>query len=79
MDEARAVLERLDRIDALELEGAPAEILLDEVRALLAEAEAWVRAEPRGTDLAREALDRCREALEGPAPMTEKTGRTLLA
>ncbi len=79
MDEARTVLERLDRIDALELEGAPAEILLDEVRALLGEAEAWVRTEPRGTDLAREALDRCRETLERPAPMTEKTGRTLLA
>ncbi len=65
MDEARAVLERLERIDALERDGAPAERLLGEVRALLAEAEAWVRAEPRGTDPAQDALERCRDVLAG--------------
>jgi len=64
MDEARAVLERLERIEALEASGASAGILLDEVRGLLAEAEAWVRAEPSGTDLAESALQRCREALQ---------------
>jgi len=63
MDEARAVLERLERIEALEASGAPAAVVLDEVRGLLADAEAWVRAEPAGTDLAETALDRCREAL----------------
>ena len=64
MDEARAVLERLERIEALEASGAPAAVVLDEVRGLLADAEAWVRAEPAGTDLAESALQRCREALQ---------------
>jgi hypothetical protein len=63
MDEARAVLARLQRIEALEQSGAPARVLLGEVRGLLADAEAWVRAEPAGTDLAESALERCREAL----------------
>jgi hypothetical protein len=45
MDEARAVLERLARIEALDrAEAAPGE-LLEELRALVREAEAWSRAE----------------------------------
>ncbi len=64
MEEARAVLARLDRIEALERERAPAGELLAEVRALLAEAEAWVRAEPAGTERAEDALERCRERAE---------------
>ena len=63
MDEARAVLARLERIEALEADGAPARLLLDEVRGLLADAEIWVRSERAGTDLAETALERCREAL----------------
>jgi hypothetical protein len=43
LDEARAVIERLDRIDALEREGAPPETLLGELQALVREAEAWAR------------------------------------
>ena len=43
MDEARAVLDRLGRIDALERAGAPAGELLDELRALVQEAELWAR------------------------------------
>ncbi len=42
MDEAR-VLARLDRIDALDREGAAPGELLAEVRGLLREAEAWTR------------------------------------
>jgi hypothetical protein len=61
MEEARTVLARLERIEALERADAPAATLLDEVRALLAEAEAWVRLE--GDDRARHALARCDEAL----------------
>ena len=57
------MLERLERIEALERDGAPARELLDEVRGLLHDAEAWVRAEPAGTDLAEAALERCRDAL----------------
>ena len=63
MDEARAVLARLERIEALERVGAPAALVLDEVRGLLPDAEAWVRTERGGTDLAETALERCREAL----------------
>jgi hypothetical protein len=66
MDEARAVLRRLERIDALEREGAPARSLLAEVRAL-EEAAAWVAAEPGDTVAADAALDRCRAALLQPA------------
>jgi hypothetical protein len=64
VDEARAVLERLRRIELLEREGATAPHLLAEVRALLVEAEAWVRAEPSGTARAEQALEECRQALE---------------
>jgi len=63
MDEARAVVRRLGRIEALERGRAPAGALLAEVRALLVEAEAWVRAEPSGTEPAEDALERCRDAL----------------
>lgn len=63
MDEARAVVRRLKRIETLERGRAPAGSLLAEVRALLVEAEAWVRAEPGGTDAAEEALERCRDAV----------------
>ncbi len=63
MDEARAVLHRLERIETLEREGAPTRSLLAEVQALLAEAEVWVAAERDGTDLAEQALRRCRKAV----------------
>jgi hypothetical protein len=63
VDEARAVLARLETIEALEAAGAPASVLLDEVRGLLADAETWVRTEREGTDPAETALERCREAL----------------
>jgi hypothetical protein len=70
MDEARCVLERLHRIDELKTDGAPAEVLLNEVRALLGEAEAWLEAEGP-SDRAARALDSSRDALAGetaPAP-----------
>lgn len=67
MDEARAVLQRLGRIEALEREGAPPRSLLAEVHALLEEAEAWVASERGGADDAEAALERCRDALAVPA------------
>jgi hypothetical protein len=67
MDEARAVMRRLGRIEALEREGATARSLLAEVHALLGEAEAWVASVRRGADDAEAALDRCRDALAAPA------------
>lgn len=57
------MLERLRRIEALERESAPPRWLLAEVRELLREAEAWLEVERSGTDLAAEALERCREAI----------------
>jgi hypothetical protein len=67
MDEARAVLRRLSRIEALDREGASARSLLAEVHALLEEAEAWVASERGGAEAAGAALDRCRDALAQPA------------
>ena len=63
MDEARAVLERLDRIEALDRAEAPAGELLDELRGLVHDAERWLRAEPEPRG-AVEALAGCRTALE---------------
>jgi len=59
MDEARAVIHRLERIEALDREGATPQLLLADVRELLREGEEWVRAEREGTDRAAEALERC--------------------
>jgi hypothetical protein len=61
MDEARRVLERLERIEKLRGGGAPAAVLLSEVRALLSDGERWLASErPEGLDDARAVLDRCR-------------------
>jgi hypothetical protein len=64
MDEARAVLERLGRIDVLERAGAHPAHLLAELRELVREAELWLAAERDDTRRAADALDDCREALE---------------
>lgn len=61
MEEARRVLERLDRIEALDRANAGPAELLPELRGLLADAEVWVRVE--GGDAADEAVIRLREAL----------------
>jgi hypothetical protein len=72
MEEARRVLARLERIEALQRECAlPAE-LLDELRALLREAEEWARVEREVPESALDAVVRGRQ-------MLERTSRTLLA
>lgn len=63
MDEARAVIDRLNRIEALDREGAPAGMLLAELRELVREAEAWVHVEHE-PERAVDAVDRCKAALE---------------
>jgi hypothetical protein len=64
MDEARRVIDRLERIDRLRGDGAPAEVLLSEVRALLTDGERWLATERvEGLDEARATLDRCRQRL----------------
>jgi hypothetical protein len=62
MDEAHAVLARLERIEVLDRGGARREVLLDELRELLAEAEAWSRTE--GGDAGERATEGLRAALE---------------
>jgi hypothetical protein len=65
MDEARRVMERLERIDRLRGSGAPAADLLAEVRGLLTDGERWLAAErPEGLDGAHSALERCRAEIE---------------
>jgi hypothetical protein len=69
VDEARAVIHRLDRIEALEREGAGPKQVLAEVRELLREGEAWLGAE-RDEKLAADALEGCRAAYEqGATPV----------
>jgi hypothetical protein len=71
----RAILERLQRIDGLRREDAPAGVLLDAVRSLLADAETWVREDPAAPPAAASAIERSREALAAG----EKRPETALA
>jgi hypothetical protein len=64
MDEARRVLERLERIETLRRTDAPPAVLLVQMRRLLAEGERWLAVERLdGSERARAALDRCRAQL----------------
>jgi hypothetical protein len=67
MEEARAVMLRLERIEALEREGARPEQLLAEVRELLREGEAWLLSEGARSGAAADALERCRLAHDSGA------------
>jgi hypothetical protein len=68
VDEARTVIRRLERIEALQSEEAPAAALLTEVRQLLREGEAWLAAERDGAG-SRGAGGETR-----PAPDVDGTG-----
>lgn len=78
MDEARRVMERLERIERLRrVEGSP-RALLAEVRGLLEDGEAWLAAEGRDADVAAAALGRCRQRLDAVGevrPEQAATGR----
>jgi hypothetical protein len=63
MDEATKLIERLERIATLDATREAPTQLLDELRALVVEAEAWVRLE--GDTRARSAVTRLREEAEG--------------
>jgi hypothetical protein len=62
MEEAR-VLARLDRIDALDREGAAPGELLAELRGLLREAEEWTREQRQTPNGNEEVVERLRTAL----------------
>ena len=61
MDEARAVIDRLERIEGLEQNGAPPTVLLEELRGLVRDAESWARLE--GDARAAAAAEGCADAL----------------
>jgi hypothetical protein len=65
MDEARAVLRRLERIEALDRERAHPQALLAELRELVREAQEWSRAE--GDARARDAAATLAERVESHA------------
>ncbi len=69
MDEARRVIERLERIDELRRAEAPAPVLLAEVRSLLVEGERWLAAD-RAYGSAQAALERCRASLDERSSQT---------
>lgn len=62
MEEARSVMERLGRIDTMRRANAGPAELLDELRCLLRESEAWAGME--GGEAGRQAAARLRTALE---------------
>ncbi len=62
MEEAH-VLARLDRIDALDRQGAAPGELLAELRGLLREAETWTRERGRAATDNKEVVGRLRTAL----------------
>jgi hypothetical protein len=66
MEEARRVLDRLERIDRLRSAGGSRTLVLAEVRKLLEEGEAWLAVEPSETERARRALESCRRRLDEP-------------
>lgn len=72
VEKERAILERLERIDGLRQEDAPAGVLLDEVRALLSQAEDWVREEPDAPERMVDALERSKSALAEGESRTAK-------
>ena len=63
MEEARRLLARLERIEALDRRRAAPADLLAELQALLTEADAWARAEHPVPNEAIDAVDRCRNLL----------------
>lgn len=67
MEEAHALLARLERIEALDREGAPPELLLPELQALVREAEAWARRErdPRAEAAAAACASACERVAGG--------------
>jgi hypothetical protein len=67
VDETRAILDRLDRIERLRRAEAPVALQLEELRLLLGEAEVWSRSE--GGDAGSGAVERLRAALEREARM----------
>lgn len=69
MEDAAKVLDRLERIRQLSVSSVPPQLLLGELRALVAEAEAWARVE--GDERARAAV----AELDGATARVPLSGR----
>jgi hypothetical protein len=78
MDEARKVIERLERIETLRRGEAPAATLLAELRGLLDDGEAWLAAEGRATESAEAALERCRVRIRAGGEVVPGSARAAL-
>ena len=70
MEEARAVIVRLDRIEALALARAPAALVLSELELLVSEARRWLEREGPGAAAAGVALERCLRVLEDASSLS---------
>jgi hypothetical protein len=79
MEEARAVLARLERIEALEREGAAVPSLLAELRELVREATEWAERErdPRAREAAV-ALAEAERAVENPSEALHRSHQQLV-
>jgi hypothetical protein len=64
VEEARAVIARLDRIEAMERAHEPVPLVLHELELLVAETESWLEREGSSASAARGALERFLRALE---------------
>ena len=73
------ILERLEQIERLEQAEAPPDVLLHEVRELLAEAEVWVRSDARANERAEAAVQALRDALGQREETVLAAQRTLVA
>jgi hypothetical protein len=71
VEEARAVIARLDRIETMERAREPAASLLGQLALLATETERWLETETTAGVAARVALERCLQALER-APSLER-------
>jgi hypothetical protein len=63
VDEARQLLERLERIESLDRDPAARPALLAELRALVTESEAWARVEHPLPERTIEAVARAQEVV----------------
>lgn len=79
MEEARAVLARLERIEALEREGAAVSSLLAELRELVREASEWAERErdPQAREAAV-ALAEADRAVENPSEALHRSHQQLV-
>jgi hypothetical protein len=80
MEEARAVLARLERIEALEREGAAVPSLLAELRELVREASEWAERErdPRARDAAVALAEAERSVGENPPRALHRSHQQVL-